>query len=84
MEGRAIRALFGVGLVGTIVAALCCLGVLTPLLVAGLVAVGLGALTRSLDAVLVPALVVFVVLTVVGWYGRRQAPAAGGRPDRTG
>ncbi len=68
-----MHALFRVGLVGSIVAALCCAGVLTPLLVAGLTAAGLGAVTRSLDLVLLLTLGVFLVLTAVGWWLRRRA-----------
>ncbi len=74
-----MKLLFGVGLVGSIVTALCCVGVLTPLLVATLTALDLRALTSNLDAVLLPALAVFLVLTAIGWMKRhrsneRQAP----------
>ena len=47
--------------IGTIVVAVCCF---TPLLVVLLTAVGLGALTGYLDWVLLPALVVFLLLTI--------------------
>ncbi len=78
-----MNALFRAGIVGSVVAALCCAGVLTPLLVAGLTAVGLGALTRDLDLVLFPALAVFLAMTGLGWWlrryltARRPAPATG-------
>tara|TARA_R110002111_G_scaffold243436_1_gene305432 strand:- start:133 stop:375 length:243 start_codon:yes stop_codon:yes gene_type:complete len=49
------------GIVGTVVVALCCF---TPVLVVLLGAVGLGALVGHLDAVLMPALVLFVGLTI--------------------
>ncbi|MGH2354606.1 MAG: mercury resistance system transport protein MerF [Chloroflexota bacterium] len=66
------NGVFRVGVVGSVVAALCCAGVLTPLLVAGLTAAGLGALTRTLDLVLLTALPVFLVLTALGWWLRRR------------
>ena len=49
------------GLVGTVVAALCCF---TPLLVVLFSAVGLSALVGWLDYVLLPALFFFVALTI--------------------
>ena len=56
------------GLVGTVIAALCCF---TPVLVILLGAVGLSALTGYLDYVLLPALAIFVVLTIYAVW-RRQ------------
>lgn len=50
----------GVGIVGTVIAALCCF---TPLLVILLGVVGLSAVTGYLDYVLLPALAFFVGLT---------------------
>ena len=64
-------------MVGSVVTALCCAGVLTPLLVAGLTAVGLTALTRSLDLILFPALAVFLVLTAIGWWRHRLRQTKG-------
>ncbi|MGB5705980.1 MAG: mercury resistance system transport protein MerF [Arenicellales bacterium] len=49
------------GVIGTVVAALCCF---TPVLVVLLGAVGLSALTGFLDLVLFPALAVFLGITV--------------------
>jgi len=49
------------GIVGTAIAALCCF---TPLLVVIFGAIGLAAWTGYLDAVLMPALVFFLALTV--------------------
>ncbi len=71
-----MKALLGIGLVGSVFTALCCAGVLTPLLVAGLTAAGLRALTANLDAVLLPSLAVFLVLTAIGWAGRRRPRSA--------
>lgn len=61
--------LLGVGIVGTVVAALCCF---TPVLVLLLGAVGIGALTGYLDYVLLPALAFFVGLTIYALVRRRQ------------
>ncbi|RMH34123.1 MAG: mercury resistance system transport protein MerF [Nitrospirae bacterium] len=63
------RRMMMIGLVGTIVAAMCCL---TPLLVSVLAVVGLGALTGYLDFVLLPALLVFIGLFFYGALGQRS------------
>ncbi|MDP1569326.1 MAG: mercury resistance system transport protein MerF [Vicinamibacterales bacterium] len=65
------RTLLGTGLVGTAVAALCCF---TPVLVVLLGAVGLSAWVGWLDYVLVPALLVFLGITIYAW--RRQRAEA--------
>ena len=57
-----MRSLFGIGIIGTIVAALCCF---TPVLVISLGAVGLSAVTGYLDYVLFPALGFFILLTII-------------------
>jgi mercuric ion transport protein len=62
--------LLRVGVIGTVVAALCCF---TPLLVVVLGAVGLSAWLGWLDVVLLPALAVFVLITVYALWKRRQA-----------
>ncbi len=56
------QRLLGIGLAGTTIAALCCF---TPLLVVLLGAVGLSAWLGWLDYVLLPALVLFVIVTLV-------------------
>jgi len=53
--------LLRVGIIGTLVAAICCF---TPILVILLGAVGLSALVAGLDYVLIPALGLFLALTV--------------------
>jgi mercuric ion transport protein len=58
-----------VGLIGAVVAALCCF---TPVLVVLLGAVGLGALTGYLDYVLLPALFVFGGVLAYALWRRRQ------------
>jgi mercuric ion transport protein len=60
--------LLGVGIVGTVIAALCCF---TPLLVVLLGAVGLAAFTGYLDYVLFPALAFFIGLTIYAVYQRQ-------------
>tara|TARA_B100000949_G_C14262675_1_gene443560 strand:- start:524 stop:742 length:219 start_codon:yes stop_codon:yes gene_type:complete len=55
------RTLLRLGIVGTIIVALCCF---TPVLVILVAAVGLSALTGYLDYVLIPALLIFLGLTV--------------------
>lgn len=56
MKDRLLR----VGVVGSIIAALCCF---TPILVILLGVVGLSSLTGHLDIVLLPALAIFLVIT---------------------
>ena len=52
------------GLIGTIIAAVCCF---TPLLVWALAAIGLSGLVIYLDAVLLPLLGVFIAITLYGF-----------------
>ena len=58
------------GIIGTVVAAICCF---TPLLVILFGAVGLGAAVGYLDVVLIPALVIFVGITLVAIVRRARA-----------
>jgi mercuric ion transport protein len=57
------------GVIGTLILALCCF---TPVLVVLLGVVGLSALTSGLDVVLLPALAVFAGLTVYAVWRRRR------------
>ena len=57
------------GLIGTVVAALCCF---TPVLVILLGAVGLSAIVGWLDVVLLPALGVFLLITGYALWKRRR------------
>lgn len=66
--------LLKLGVIGTVIAALCCF---TPILFILLGIVGLGALTGYMDYVLIPALVGFVGITVYALYQRRRAQACG-------
>lgn len=52
--------LLKIGIIGSIIAALCCF---TPVLVILLGAVGLSSLTGYLDMVILPALAIFLVIT---------------------
>lgn len=67
------RDLLRIGVVGTVVAALCCF---TPLLVILLGAVGLSAAVGWLDYVLLPALAVFVGITIYSVGCRRRGVRA--------
>jgi mercuric ion transport protein len=64
------KALLKVGIVGTIVAALCCF---TPVLVVLLGAVGLAAVIGWLDFWLLPALAVFLVITGYALWKHQKA-----------
>jgi mercuric ion transport protein len=64
------QKLLSVGLVGTIVAALCCF---TPVLVILLGVVGLSALAGWLDIVLLPVFAAFIGITAYALWRRRRA-----------
>lgn len=55
------KNLLKIGIVGTVIAAVCCF---TPLLVILVSAVGLSAIIGKLDIVLLPALAIFMGITV--------------------
>lgn len=63
------KRLMRIGIVGTIVAALCCV---TPILLGLLALLGLGAVTGYLDYVLLPALAGFLGLIVYAVCRRAQ------------
>lgn len=67
--GRTDSLLLRMGVIGTVIVALCCF---TPVLVVLLGVVGLSALTGWLDVVLLPALAVFVALAVYAVWRRRR------------
>ncbi|MGB5213842.1 MAG: mercury resistance system transport protein MerF [Anderseniella sp.] len=60
--------LLQVGIIGSVVAALCCF---TPVLVVLLGALGLSALVGVLDYVLLPVLAIFVAITVYALWKRK-------------
>ncbi len=64
----AIRT-YRAGVIGAVVAAVCCF---TPLLVVLVTVVGWSAIVGYLDYVLFPALGLFLILAVVGWLQRRR------------
>jgi len=66
------KTLLRASIFGTIILALCCF---TPVLVVLLGVVGLSALTGYLDYVLLPALAVFIGLTIYAIRRKRQADA---------
>lgn len=57
------------GVVGSVIAALCCF---TPVLIVLLGAVGLSALVGYLDYVLLPALIIFVLITLYALWRRKN------------
>lgn len=70
MQARRTTRLLRIGLIGSVIAAICCF---TPVLVVLLGAIGLGAITGYLDYVLLPALAGFLGLTAYGVYRQKQA-----------
>ena len=66
------RALLRTGIIGTVIAALCCF---TPLLVVLLGVVGLSAWLGRLDYVLFPALAVFIGITIYALVRRAKSSA---------
>ena len=66
------RTLLKTGIAGSVVAALCCA---TPILVILFGVLGLSAWVGWLDYVLIPALVVFIAITIYALH-RRRAEAA--------
>jgi mercuric ion transport protein len=59
------KSLFKTGLIGGLIAAICCF---TPLLVILFSALGLGFLLGRLDWILLPSLVFFLFLMILGVY----------------
>lgn len=68
------------GIAGSIIAAVCCF---TPVLVILLGAVGLSAWLGWIDVVLLPALAVFIGITVYGLWRRKQTAASRATPTDT-
>lgn len=58
-----------IGVIGALVAAICCF---TPILVWLLPAIGLGFLIPGLDVVLLPALGLFILIALIGLMRRRR------------
>ena len=67
------KTLLGAGIIGTVIAALCCF---TPVLVILLGVVGLSAWVGWLDHVLLPALVFFIGLTIYAVVRRQRRQRA--------
>lgn len=66
------KTLMRAGVIGAVLVALCCF---TPVLVILLGVVGLSALTGYLDYVLMPALIVFIGLTIYAVWRKQKADA---------
>ncbi|SDH08774.1 mercuric ion transport protein [Sulfitobacter delicatus] len=73
MTERTDRKLIATGVVGTVIAALCCF---TPILVVLLGAVGLSAWLGWLDYVLLPALAFLIGLTIYAVWRRQRRRAS--------
>ncbi len=69
MNKTTCERLMKTGIIGTLIAALCCF---TPVLVILFGAVGLGAIVGYLDYVLFPALGIFIVLTIYAIMKRKN------------
>ncbi len=69
MDLKSAVRLHRTGIIGAVVAAVCCF---TPLLVVLVTAVGWSAIVGYLDYVLFPTLGLFLILAVVGWVQRRR------------
>ena len=63
------RKLLNIGIAGSVIAALCCF---TPVLVVLLGVVGLSAFTGTLDLILLPALALFLSITVYALWKRTR------------
>lgn len=61
--------LLAVGIIGSVIAALCCF---TPMLVLLVTAVGAGWITGYLDLVLLPALLLFISLTLYAFWQQQK------------
>ena len=64
------RVLLRIGIIGSLLAALCCF---TPLLVMVLSSLGFGTLIGVLDYILFPALIGFLALTLYAWLRMRRS-----------
>jgi mercuric ion transport protein len=64
------RRLLGTGVVGSLLAAVCCA---TPVLAIVLGALGLSAWLAWSDYIVIPALLVFLAITVYGWARWRRS-----------
>lgn len=69
------KTLLTTGIVGTVLTALCCF---TPLLVVLLSGIGLSAAVGYLDLVLLPALGVFIGITIYALWRRQRSSDAPG------
>lgn len=70
MNKTSNNRLLKVGIIGTVVAALCCF---TPVLVVLLGVTGLGALTGYLDYVLLPASGIFLIILIYALIQRQKS-----------
>lgn len=67
------KKLLQVGVIGTIIAALCCF---TPVLVVLFGALGLASLIGVVDYIVLPALAIFIAITVYALWKRQTASSS--------
>ena len=67
------QKLLKIGIVGSVIAALCCF---TPVLVILFGALGISALLAGVDVALIPALIGFLGLTLFAYLRRRKRPSS--------
>lgn len=72
-DDKSPNTLLKVSLIGTVIAALCCF---TPVLVVLFGAVGLAAVVGYLDVVLLPALGIFILLTIYALWRKNTCNSA--------
>lgn len=77
MEKKPSNKLLTTGVVGTIIAALCCF---TPILIITLSIVGLSTMAGYLDIVLIPALLIFSGITIYALLKRKQGCCGENQP----
>ena len=70
MDQSSNKNLLKVGIIGTVISALCCF---TPLLVVLLGVAGLGALTGYLDYILLPALSIFIIIVIYAFVQKQRS-----------
>lgn len=73
------ETLLKTGIIGSIIAALCCF---TPILVVLLGAVGLAALVGYIDYVFMPALVIFIGITAYAYFRKKECKGEEGTACR--
>jgi len=77
MSERTSKVLLKTGVIGSFISGLCCF---TPILTLTFGFVGLGAITGYLDYILLPALTVFIGMTLYAFIRKKDTPCDEGSP----